>query len=178
MTPTESDAEAPGPERTEDGRYIIVKGRRWRAADPRIPASLNAELVRVLMAGRRMVRTEGDPVRVVVQDAKVALAERGDPWWEPTPEGQRERIAAAMRTLARARGGKTHCPSDAARVAGGEDWRDLMDLARDVARELRVRGEVEILQKGEPVTSDEWKGPIRVGPGPRLAYAQAGAKNG
>lgn len=26
-----------GVERTDDGRYIVVKGRRWRASDPSIP---------------------------------------------------------------------------------------------------------------------------------------------
>jgi len=25
------------PERTEDGRYVIIRGRRWRATDPAIP---------------------------------------------------------------------------------------------------------------------------------------------
>ena len=27
----------PMPERTPDGRYIVVDGRRWRATDPSLP---------------------------------------------------------------------------------------------------------------------------------------------
>lgn len=27
------------PERTPDGRYLIIDGRRWRASDPRLPES-------------------------------------------------------------------------------------------------------------------------------------------
>lgn len=34
--------EADQPERTPDGRYIVVKGRRWRATDPEIPEGVVA----------------------------------------------------------------------------------------------------------------------------------------
>lgn len=158
-----------GPERTPDGRYIVVDGRRWRASDPRIPENLRAELVAELMLARREVRTRGDAVRPRVQDAKVALGERGDPWWEPTPEGQRVRLAAAMRTLLRHRDGATICPSDAARIAGGEGWRDLMDLAREVAADLAAAGAVVVQQKGVPADPATVRGPIRLAPGPFLS---------
>ncbi|MCZ4553026.1 hypothetical protein [Gordonia rubripertincta] len=84
---------ADGPEHTEDGRYIVVKGRRWRATDPAIPEERNAELRSILMAWRREVRrTEGAPEsRAGVQAAKVALGERGTPWWEQTDEERRTR---------------------------------------------------------------------------------------
>ncbi|MDO4239284.1 DUF3253 domain-containing protein [Micrococcus sp.] len=158
-----------GPERTPDGRHIIVNGRRWRAADPGIPEALRAELVKELMAARRLVRSRGDNVRFRVQDAKVALGERGDPWWEPTEEGRRERLAAAMRALLRRRGeGKTICPSDAARVVGGEDWRDLMPVAREVAGELAAAGVVVVTQKGEAVDMAAARGPVRLAPGDAL----------
>ncbi len=128
-------------ELTADGRYLIVSGRRWRATDPAIPEALRQELVNELMAARRLVRSDPGAGRPRVQDAKVALGERGDPWWEPTPDGQRVRLAAAMRTLLQHRRPEaTICPSDAARVAGGESWRDLMDTARDVAAELSREG--------------------------------------
>ena len=39
-----------------DGARLIVKGRRWRRSDPRIPPPLGAERVRELMAARRAVR--------------------------------------------------------------------------------------------------------------------------
>ena len=47
-------------ERTEDGRFLVIDGRRWRATDPLIPEERRAELQRVLMAWRREVkRTKG-----------------------------------------------------------------------------------------------------------------------
>lgn len=157
-----------GVERTEDGRYIIVKGRRWRASDPAIPERLKAELVGELMTARRLVKTRGDEVRFRVQDAKVALGERGDPWWEPTEAGRRERLSATLRTLLRRRDGKTVCPSDAARVVGGDHWRELMPVTREVAGQLAEAGVVVVLQKGEEVDVSTAKGPIRLGPGPQL----------
>ncbi len=162
-----------GPERTEDGRYIVVNGRRWRATDPGIPERLRQELVDELMDARRAVGTAtraGDAgaeqaARDRVQAAKVALGERGHPWWEPAPDdARRERLEAAVLALARKRApDSTICPSDAARAVGGDTWRDDMDLARDVVRSLAGDGVVEVLQKGEPVPADAtWRGPIRV----------------
>lgn len=160
-------------ERSSDGRWIVVDGRRWRATDPSIPEPLRQELVDELMDARRAVgaaRRSGDTgaelaARARVDDAKHALGERGEPWWDPpTADGQRTRLAAAMRGLARRRGPtKTICPSDASRVVGGDTWRSLNPVARTVARELAVRGEVEVVQRGEvrdPAVS--WKGPIRI----------------
>ena len=82
-----------GPERTDDGRYIVVKGRRWRATDPEIPADRDAELRSILMAWRREVRrTDGAPEsRAGVQAAKIALGERGTPWWDQTLDERRAR---------------------------------------------------------------------------------------
>lgn len=55
------------------------------------------------------------------------------------------------------------CPSDAARSVGGGQWRDLMGDARDVARELARRGDVEITQTGVVLDPDgTWRGPIRI----------------
>ena len=75
-----------------------------------------------------------------------------------------QRLRDAILQLARERGpSKTICPSDAARAVGGEQWRDLMDDARDIARKLARDGEVEITQKGEVVDPDAtWRGPIRI----------------
>ena len=105
---------APEPERTVDERHIVVDGRRWRASDPGIPDTFRAELVAELMAARRI------QARARVQDAKVALGERGEPWWEPTEVGRRDRMAAVVRTLLRHRNAdKSICPSDAARWSAG-----------------------------------------------------------
>ena len=106
-------------DRIPDGHHIVVDGRKWRATDTGIPDKLRAELVAELMRARRLVGSSGDEARPMVHDAKVALGERGEPWWEePTDEGQRARLAATIRTLLRHRDGSSICPSDAARVVG------------------------------------------------------------
>ena len=83
------------PLKSDDGHYVVINGRRWRATDPAIPGERRAELTRILMAWRREVRrtkgTAGESAaRAGVQAAKVALGERGSPpWWEQT-DGQRQ----------------------------------------------------------------------------------------
>nr|WP_294692309.1 DUF3253 domain-containing protein [uncultured Friedmanniella sp.] len=162
------------PERTPDGRFLVVGGRRWRASDPAIPESLRTELVAELMDARRAVRVAaGDEVatrsaRRRVHDAKVALGERGEPWWEPQSEdGVRERLTAAVWTLLRHRRPEsTICPSDAARVVGGTAWRDLMDTAREVAAELAAKGLVEVRQRGRSIDPASTTGALRLGRGP------------
>lgn len=70
--------------------YVVIKGRRWRATDPAIPPDVASRLRRALMAARRDVgaalRSGQDPApaRARVHAAKVALGERGIPWWEQT----------------------------------------------------------------------------------------------
>lgn len=54
------------------------------------------------------------------------------------------------------------CPSDAARAVGGEDWRELMDDTRRVARRLVAEGRVQITQGGEVVDPGALRGPIRI----------------
>jgi hypothetical protein len=85
------------PVTTEDGHFVVISGRRWRATDPAIPEDVAAVLRRTLMAARRDVgaalRAGEDPApaRARVQAAKVALGERGDPWWEQTLDQRRAR---------------------------------------------------------------------------------------
>ena len=91
------------PERTPDGRYVVIDGRRWRATDPAIPEDRRAELTRTLMAWRREVRrtkgTDGEAAaRAGVQAAKVALGERGTPWWEQTDAEREARWSAEVPT--------------------------------------------------------------------------------
>ena len=108
-------------ERSPDGRYLVIDGRRWRATDPALPEDLRVELVAELMSARRAVRTDPGSARPRVHDAKVALGERGEPWWEPpSVEGLAARRAAAARALARHRATEpADCTGDAARVGGG-----------------------------------------------------------
>jgi hypothetical protein len=74
-------------ERTEDGRYIVVDGRKWRATDPELPEETAARLRSHLGRARSAVRTAGDDgakraARDRVQLAKEGLGERGDAWWD------------------------------------------------------------------------------------------------
>jgi hypothetical protein len=75
-----------------------------------------------------------------------------------------QRLRTAILDLTRERGpAKSICPSDAARAVGGDDWRDLMEQARHVARDLARTGDVEITQGGDVVDPDAtWRGPIRI----------------
>ena len=119
------------------------------------------------MAARRDARSDPATARPRVQDAKVALGERGGPWWDPTPDGQRVRLAAAMRALLRHRRPEsTICPSDAARVVGGESWRELMDAARKVAAELARDGTLVVRQRGADVDIATAVGAVRLARGP------------
>lgn len=155
-----------------DTHYFEHSGRRWRLSDPAIPAPLRAELVRELMAARRMVSAAKRKVdsalereaRARVHDAKVALGERGPRYWEPLDTAaQTTRATASMRALLRSRApDKTICPSDVARVVGQPNFRKLMPLVRKVAIELAERGEVVIMQRGQVVNGRTAKGPVRI----------------
>ena len=126
------------------------------------------------MDARRAIRgadeTATQLARARVKDAKVALGERGEPWWEdPSEVGRRERLAAAMRALLQHRDpDKTICPSDAARVVGGTGFRRLMPLAREVAAGLANEGAIEVRQRGGPVDLATAKGPVRLARGPHF----------
>lgn len=74
---------------TPDGRYIVVRGRLWRASNPQLPEAQRAALVHDLSAARRGVKAalaQGDATRLAaaraaVHQAKLGLGERGAPWW-------------------------------------------------------------------------------------------------
>ncbi|MFK0251594.1 hypothetical protein ACIQUM_43435 [Amycolatopsis azurea] len=87
------------PDRTPDGHFVVIDGRRWRATDPEIPEEAAAELRGLLMRARRAVgvaRRGQDAeaereARSRVHIAKVALGERGTPWWEQDSAERRRR---------------------------------------------------------------------------------------
>jgi hypothetical protein len=74
---------------TPDGRYIVVRGRLWRRANPALSPEERARHVAALMAARRAVaaanRTKDEDARRAararVDAAKQALGERGPVWW-------------------------------------------------------------------------------------------------
>jgi hypothetical protein len=73
---------------TPDRRYIIVRGRLWRASHPNLPEPIRQSLVNSLMKARRAVRLFKDKprklakARALVQRAKALLGERGPVWWD------------------------------------------------------------------------------------------------
>jgi hypothetical protein len=78
------------PLRTPDGRYIVVRGRLWRATNPALPEADRERLVAELMRARRAKQValrEGDDegvarARKAVDETKRALGERGPVWWD------------------------------------------------------------------------------------------------
>ncbi len=71
-------------------------------------------------------------------------------------------MASIRELLAQRAAGATICPSEAARAVGGDEWRDLMQPARDAARHLVDAGEVEVTQRGEVVDVTTARGPVRI----------------
>jgi hypothetical protein len=77
------------PLRTPDGRYIVVRGRLWRATNPALAEDVAAELRKNLGRARSDVRRakRAEDVEALrdarrrVQAAKVGLGERGPVWW-------------------------------------------------------------------------------------------------
>ncbi|WP_457950576.1 DUF3253 domain-containing protein [Pseudarthrobacter sp. alpha12b] len=78
-----------------------------------------------------------------------------------TPVG-RQLEAKILELLASRAATSTICPSDAARAVGGDDWRHLMEPAREAARRLVDAGQVHITQGGSVVDPATARGPIRI----------------
>jgi len=93
--------------RTADGRWLVVDGRRWRAADPGLPDDVRARLLHHLGVARSAVRTAGragdgaalTAARARVQLAKTGLGERGPAWWDQDDATRRARWEAALAAL-------------------------------------------------------------------------------
>lgn len=74
---------------TPDGRYLIVRDRLWRAANPGLDAGVRSDLVKALMEARREVGSAlraKDAARLAQARAEVnatkgSLGERGPVWW-------------------------------------------------------------------------------------------------
>ena len=89
------------PPTTPDGRYIVVRGRLWRRANPALDAERLADLTAELMNARRAVSAalrNGDGVALAaarsrVDVTKVALGERGPVWWTDGTPDQNRRMA-------------------------------------------------------------------------------------
>jgi hypothetical protein len=94
-------------ERTEDGRWVVVDGRRWRATDPAVPHDVRARLQHHLGVARARVRTAGRAgddaavaaARARVQLARTGLGERGPAWWDQDDDARRNRWETALADL-------------------------------------------------------------------------------
>ena len=170
---------------TPDQRYIVVRGRLWRATNPDLPAAEHAQLTKQLMAARRGVAAAlrgNDPeaehrARRRVDRAKRRLGERGEVWWtDGSPDFNRrlvrntpyrewyDRAELLADTLQRLldRGSASVCPSDVARAAVPGGWRSELELVREIARTRARRGEIVITQRGRRLDPDgPFRGPIR-----------------
>ena len=86
---------------TPDGRYIVVRGRLWRRANPDLDAEQRRALTAELMSARRAVgaalRGPDDAAlaaaRARINEAKIALGERGPVWWSDGTPDQNRRMA-------------------------------------------------------------------------------------
>lgn len=91
----------PPPPVTPDGRYLVVRGRLWRRADPALNEARRQELVDALMDARRGVAAalrSGDAAalraaRAAVDAAKHGLGERGPIWWSDGAADYNRRLA-------------------------------------------------------------------------------------
>lgn len=87
------------PTHTPDGRYIVVRGRLWRASNPDLPEDRRSELVSDLMKARREMRVaevgseQRSAAKATVEAAKRGLGERGPVWWsDGTPDYNRHLV--------------------------------------------------------------------------------------
>jgi hypothetical protein len=86
---------------TPDGRYFVVRGRLWRCSDPSLPEAERTRLTQQLMHARSAIgralraRDAGAErlARAEVDAAKIALGERGPPWWDDGAPDYNRRMA-------------------------------------------------------------------------------------
>lgn len=94
---------------TDDDRWLVIDGRRWRRTDPALPEGLAARLRSHLGRARSAVRTmkgSGDAdgtadARRRVGLAKAGLGERGPRWWEDQVAARLQRAREAVEELDR-----------------------------------------------------------------------------
>ncbi|AIR91089.1 hypothetical protein [Pseudomonas cremoricolorata] len=86
---------------TPDGRYFVVKGQLCRCSNPDLDPAQRQHWVKRLMTARRAVKTakaaDDDAqlraARQAVNEAKVALGERGPVWWrDGSPDYNRRQV--------------------------------------------------------------------------------------
>lgn len=92
---------------TDDERWLVVRGRRWRRTDPSLPTDVVESLTSHLGRGRsgvRVAKASGDDEQVAaarrrVGLAKAGLGERGPRWWDEPEDARLARAHDALREL-------------------------------------------------------------------------------
>jgi hypothetical protein len=92
---------------TDDERWLVIDGRRWRRTDPILPEDVQAALRSHLGRGRggvRAAKAANDAraeaaARRRVDLAKHGLGERGPRWWDEPEADRLERAREAIREL-------------------------------------------------------------------------------
>ena len=86
---------------TPDGRYFVFNGRLWRCTNPLLSEHEISAAKKQLMSARSKLRKsyirdhpdEEAALRRDVHEAKLALGERGDPWWtDGAPDYNRKMV--------------------------------------------------------------------------------------
>src|SRR3990167_7669659 len=132
----------PHPERA----YPRARGQHPRPVRAAVPSKPCARCGRTITWRAKWARSWHE-VRYC-SDACRAGTSAGAPA-TPGVEAALEQAICAL--LAPRTRGATICPSEAARVVGGEAWRPLMEATRQAARRLVVTGAIEITQGGRVV---------------------------
>lgn len=94
---------------TDDERWLIIDGRRWRRTDPALPEDvadrLRSHLGRARSAVRSAKRSGEDEAVAAVRHrvglAKAGLGERGPRWWDDEKPARVQRARAALEELDR-----------------------------------------------------------------------------
>ena len=94
---------------TDDERWLVIDGRRWRRTDPSLPDDVQDALRSHLGRARSAVRAgkrAGDDAAIAaarrrVDAAKHGLGERGPRWWDEPEADRLARARDAIRELDR-----------------------------------------------------------------------------
>jgi hypothetical protein len=97
----------PSEDASDDERWVVINGRRWRRTDPSLPPDLVEALKSHLGKGRsgvRSAKSRDDEAAVSVARRRVDLAkhglgERGPKWWDEEKSARLHRAREALREL-------------------------------------------------------------------------------
>ena len=151
-----------------DDRYFVIQGRRWRKTDPNIPEQYRQDLVNCLMQGRRQVKaalqskdnTALKQARHQVNQAKIALGERGTPWWKsPSDDDLLKRAQAVMHSLLTINPDKAVNLGDIQAVTGARYWSETLEarFIKNLPTDRNCCGNISINKTNESIALNKSK---------------------